>query len=129
MKRTIEIEDNLDEIVESLIDEVKELFRSYVSENSLTEGDTPPDYGDLDYSGSIHECVDSSVPIYTAEIDGLYYLYGDQFETAYDDAGLGDGREENHKQVAIYCYLDAKVCEWFCDEAQAFFDELVSSED
>ena len=131
MKRTIEIEDNLDEIIESAIDDVKTELLNYLESNPDT--DETPDIGnDLDYSGAIHEIVDGSVPIYTAEIDGLFYLYGNEFERAFDDAGIGDkdgNWPSGWQAAAIYCYIDEKVHEWYSSNAEDIFDEWKEKRD
>lgn len=121
MKRTIDINDTLDERVESLQSEIKDLLIEYLDANN--PDDSPDLYNDLDYDGRVFELVDSSVPIYTAEIDGLYYLYGNDLDQAYEEAGLGDGREDNYKQVAIYCYLERQVAEWYFENADDVFYE------
>src|SRR3990167_9880124 len=122
MKRQIEIDDTLQDCVDGAIGSVKEELLSYLAQNPDT--DETPDMGnDLDYSGAIHEIVDGAVPIYTSEIDGLYYLYGDELESAYRDAGIGDGREDNHRQVAIYCYIEQEVAEWYRNNASDIFEK------
>jgi len=89
MKRTIEIEDTLDNRVECAIDEVKSELENYLKENPDTDS-LPCLINDLDYSGAIHSIVDSSVPIYTHEIRSTWYLRGSELEDAYDNAGVGD---------------------------------------
>lgn len=125
-KRTVEIDDTLDEIVESAVDDVKTELMNYLEQNPDT--DQTPDIGnDLDYSGAIHEIVDSAVPIYTGEINDLFYLYGNEFEEAFDDAGIGgkddSGWPNGWKAAAIYCYIDQKVHEWYSDNADDIFEE------
>ena len=106
--KKIEIEDNLDEIIESARDDVKEVIKDYIEEN-----ETKPDYSDLDYNGALHEIFDSAVPIYTSEINNLFYLYGDDFEEAFDNAGIGDKDDEHWpmgwKPAAIYCYIEQEI--------------------
>ena len=102
MKRTIEIEDDLDETVDGVKEEILDDFIEFLKENKIEDFD---DYYQKQGCDRVHEICDSSTPIYYSEIDGLYYLYGDEFEEAYKNAGLGDGSEDNHRQVAIYCYL------------------------
>lgn len=123
MKRNVEIEDNLDEIIESAKDDVKDLAVEWIKENN----EKPDLYDDLDYSGSFHEIVDSVVPIYTGEINDLFYLYGDDFEQAFDNAGIGDKDDEHWpmgwKAVAIYCYIEQEVAEWFNDNIDDIYDE------
>ena len=74
MKRTIEINDTLDERVESAIDDVKQELLNYLEANPDTD-ELPCLNNDLDYSGAIHEIIDGSVPIYTHELEDNYYLH------------------------------------------------------
>ena len=125
-KRTVEIDDTLDEIVESATDDVKQELLSFLEQNPDT--DELPDLGnDLDYGGAIHEIIDSAVPIYTSEINDLFYLYGDEIEQAFDDAGIGEKDDEGWpmgwKPAAIYCYIEQKVSEWYGKNARDVFDE------
>ena len=119
MKRTIEIDDTLEDDVSQVKEEVRDDFIEYLELN--------PDIKDFDeyYQNQgcdrVHEICDSSTPIYYSDIDGLYYLYSDDFEESYKNAGFGDGTENNHKQVAIYCYLSDKAFE-FQNELQKAFD-------
>lgn len=121
-KRTVEMEDNLPDRVDSAIDDVKQELLNYLEQNPDTD-EVPCLNNDLDYSGTIHEIVDGTVPIYTKEIDDTYYLYGRELDEAYENAGIGDGKEENHIQVCIYCYIMEKVQEWYSDNAEEVFDE------
>ena len=70
---------------------------------------------------------DSNIPIYSSDIDGLYYLYGNDFDDAYNRAGFGDGKESNYRQVAIYCYLSEKGFEYL-GELEEAFNEWLDSE-
>ena len=123
MKRNVEIEDNLDEIIESVKDEVKELAINWIKDNQ----DKPDLYNDLDYDGSFHGIVDSSVPIYTREINDLFYLYGNELEDAFDNAGIGDKNDDHWpagwKAAAIYCYIEQEVSEWFNDNIDDLYEE------
>jgi len=72
------------------------------------------------------------VPIYTREIEDLFYLYGNEFERAFDDAGIGD-KDDDHwpsgwKAAAIYCYIEQEVAEWFNDNIDDIFDENAPKE-
>lgn len=121
-KRTVEIEDSLDDAVSDAIDQVKDELISYLDQNPDT--DETPDLGnDLDYSGAIHEIVDGSVPIYTSEIEDTWYLYASELEEAYENAGVGDNPRENNGMAAIYYYVHEKVCEWYHSNAEDVFDE------
>jgi hypothetical protein len=120
MKRTIEIEDTLQDRVECAIEDVKAELLRYCEEN---KPDELPDLGnDLDYSGAIHEIVDCSVPIYTHEIKTAWYLHGSDLESAYENAGVGENPMENDGMAAIYFYIHEQVCEWYSDNAEDVFE-------
>lgn len=110
MKRTIEMDDNLDEIVADAKSELEERFAE------LKDADEPHDL--------ISEIADSFVPVYTKEIEDLYYLHGDMLDDAYEDAGIGDGKkEDNYKQVAIYCYIEQELWDFYNEELSVKEDE------
>jgi len=124
--RTIKIEDKLAEYVETCCDEIKDELISHIKENDLVEGDDVPCLqNDLNYSGAVDEHIDSAVPIYIKEIDDLWYLYGNEFEAAYEDAGVGDNPKENHGMAAIYYYISEKVNEWYSKESEEIFEEQI----
>jgi hypothetical protein len=122
MKRTVEIEDSLQDRVDTAIQEVEQELRNFLEENTDTY-ETPCLNNDLDYSGTIHEIVDGSVPIYTKEIEDTWYLYASELEEAYDNAGVGDDSRENDGMAAIYYYIMEKVQEWYHDNADDIFEE------
>lgn len=119
-KTTITIDDTLDERVDSAIEDVRNLLFEYLDSNTP---DSAPDYNDLDYSGSIHEIIDGSVPIYTKEIEDAWYLHGREIETAYENAGVGDNPRENDGMAGIYFYIAEKVYEWYDNNAGDLFEE------
>ena len=126
VKRTIEIEDTLKEIIDSLQDDIKDMVIDYLNDNP--DLDEAPDlYNDLDYDGRFHELIDGSVPIYTREIEDLFYLYGYEFEQAFDDAGIGDKKDEcwpmGWKPAAIYCYLEQEIAEYYGSNKDDIYDE------
>lgn len=121
MKRTIEIEDTLEEHLETAIEAVKDELLQYLDDN---EPDKVPDlHNDIDYSGGFHEIIDSSVPIYTKEIKDAWYLHGSELEEAYENAGAGSNPRENDGMAAIYFWLSEKVSEWYDDHAEDLFEE------
>lgn len=121
MKRTIEINDTLENRVESAIEEVKSELESYLN-NNLDTDSVPCLNNDLDYSGAIHEIVDGSVPVYTREIKTAWYLYGSELEEAYNNAGVGENPMENDGMAAIYYYIMEQVQEWYRDNAEEIFE-------
>jgi len=120
-KITIEIEDTLQDRVDSAIEDVKTELENYLDENEPDK--LPCISNDLDYSGTIHEIVDGSVPIYNKEISDTWYLHGNELEEAYEDRGFGDNPRENNGMAAIYCYIDDKVHCWYRDHAEDIFEE------
>ena len=121
MKRTIEIEDSLDERCENAIEAVKQELETYLDENPETD-ELPCLNNDLDYSGAIHEIIDGAVPIYTHEIEATWFLYARELQSAYEDSGIGDNSRENDGMTAIYCYIQDKVNEWYNKNAEKIFD-------
>lgn len=119
MKRTIEIDDTLNERVQSAINDVKDFLITYCNDNN---SDSLPDLNnDLDYDGTIHEIIDGSVPVYNGEISDLWYLYKSEFEEAYENAGIGNNPLENYGMSAIYCYIQEKINEWYESNAEKVF--------
>ena len=109
MKRVIEIEDNLQEYIETAVEEFVEEYRE----------------GYLDYpQDRIHEILDSSVPIYTHEIRGLWFLYEDEFIEAYEAAGIGDNPKENEGMTAIYLYMEQEFYELLEENYPEIYEKL-----
>ena len=107
-ERTITIKDDLKDRVEGVLDEIRDLIRDYIEENSIDDADNL-ELSDLDNSGAIHELIDGAVPVYYSDIDALWYLYKDEFTTAYENAGIGSDPLENNGMTAIYCYISEAV--------------------
>lgn len=127
MKRTIEIEDTLDERVENAIDDVKNLLLAYLEDNPDMDS-LPCLFNDLDYDGRAHEIADGAVPIYTSEIQDTWYLHKDALEEAYENAGVGNNPLENDGMAAIYFYIQEKINDWYNDNAQDIFDDWYEKE-
>jgi len=122
MKRTVEIDDTLQERVDGATGEVADYLREWLDENPGTD-ELPCLHNDLDYGGAIHEIVDGSVPIYTQEIEDTWYLHAVELEDAYENAGVGDNPRENNGMAAIYFYIEQEISEWWEANAQDIFDE------
>ena len=122
MDRQITIKDTLQERADGAIEEVETELLRYLEENPDTD-DLPCLNNDLDYSGAIHEIVDGSVPIYTNEISDTWYLYKNELEEAYENAGCGDNPLENDGMAAIYYYIMDAVNTWYNDNGQDVFDK------
>ncbi len=121
MKHVVEMDDTLESHVNSAIEQVREHFQSYLEDNDCQEC---PDVSDLNYSGEVHEIVDSCVPVYTKEIKDIWYLHQDELIEAYENSGMGDNSFDNGGMVAIYCYIEQKVYEWFDENSEEIFKEF-----
>lgn len=121
----VQINDTLQERVDDAIEQVKDQIKNYHKQNP---DDGFPDISDLDYHGSIHDIVDSSVPVYTKEIEDTWYLHKSKLISAYEDAGIGSNALENDGMTAIYCYIEQEVNSWYSDEGESYWNELVSGE-
>lgn len=122
VKRQIEIEDTLHERVEIAIEEVEDRLRSYLNDNPDID-ECPCLNNDLDYDGSIHEIIDAAVPLYNYEIKATWYLHDTELEQAYEGSGIGNNPRENNGMIAIYCYIEQKVSEWYHENAKGVFIE------
>lgn len=126
-KRQVEIDDVLPDCVEQAIEEVNSALRDYIKDE---QPDRCPDLGnDLDYDGTIHEIIDSSVPIWTSEIEAAWFLHGRDLETAYENAGVGENPRENNGMAAIYYYIEQKVGEWYSKNADRIWHDYCSSDE
>jgi hypothetical protein len=122
--RTVEIDDDLDERIDGVMDEIKSKLIDEVENDLDAYGsfDNFLDHG-LEYDGTIHELVDSAVPVYTSDVDGLFYLYGGELEQAYDDAGCYSEKPDNYKEVCIYFYIEQEVHRILREEIEPVFEE------
>ena len=130
MKRTIEINDTLPEILSALQTDVRWVLKCWIHDNAKDEVlagetiDTPCMSSDLDYSGAIHELIDGAVPVYYSEIDGLWYLYKSEFIEAYEGVGIGEDPTENNGMAAIYCYLQQEIFDWYHENGEELTGEI-----
>ncbi|MDJ1139617.1 hypothetical protein [Marinicella marina] len=131
MKRTIEINDTLQERVDQAISELKEYIIEYMIENPDTDDLCLSN--DIDYDGRLHQIVYSNTPIYYYEIDGLWYLYKHDFIEAFENAGLDGQATQNSGMTAIYLYIEQECWEWWnsieSDLHEAIGDIQLENED
>ena len=120
MKKTIEIDDTLQERVDYCKDELKEQFADYFTDNPGMV-----DFDDFYQEDSVHEIADSNTPIYNHEINTLYYLYGNDLDDSYNNAGCYSEPPDNYKQVCIYFYLEEQIHEYM-REMNDKFDEFIA---
>lgn len=135
------MEDNLDEIIESIGESIKNELEDFLNNNpdwvnydcpteDIGKYDIPDFHSDLDYNGAVHDIIDSAVPTNTKNIKDLWYLYGDDFEHAFDNAGIGEKNDDNWpsgwKPAAIYTYLEQKAYGWYEDNAPEIAQNYIS---
>ncbi len=124
MKRTVEIEDDLQERVQDAIEEVKDLLLEWLGKNVKDRNEKPkvPDLqGDLNYDGQVSEIIEGCAPVYTREVQNVWYFYWDLLEEAYEKAGNGSNPRENYGRTAILRYIEQEVAKWYQD----FADDIV----
>lgn len=124
--RVVVIVDDLADREKWVKDEIKEDFLSYLEEN--------PDIEDFDeyYQAQgcykVGEIADSNTPVYYFDIDGLYYLYGNMFDEAFENAGIGNASDfDNYKQVAIYCYLEEQGFDYLRELEDRFDSKILEA--
>lgn len=114
MKKTLEIDDTLDERVETAKEELADAIRSELEDGKSLEKI------DEDIYDTINEIADSNTPVYTSEINDIFYLHGFEVEEAFDDAGIGEKNNKDFpcgwKAAAICCYIEAKLNDYWQDE-------------
>lgn len=117
-KITVELDDDLEEIVENAIEEAKEALINYLDQ--YPNEDMP---GSLDDFCDPHDIVDSATPIYTRDIETAWFLHGNELERAYESSGLGNNSRENDGQTAIYAYISQELSDWFYREAERVYED------
>tara|TARA_R100001463_G_scaffold47620_1_gene96614 strand:- start:18949 stop:19359 length:411 start_codon:yes stop_codon:yes gene_type:complete len=129
MLKTIEINDTLQDTVDQCIEGTKELLLEWLQNNPESDisepAETPCLHNDLDYDGRFHEIIDGNTPIYTHEIDTIFYLHGHLCEEAFENCFGAEAKKDEGwpcgwKAAAIYQYLSDKACEWYQENAEDF---------
>jgi hypothetical protein len=121
MKRTIEIEDNLKELVDTCKQETLEAIKDWLQENRQTVDI----YDFVDDNGIISEIVDSNTPIYYYDCKCLMFLYENEFAAAYKNIFGKDMPKDGidkYNQLCIYCYLDQETHEFISQVNEAYMD-------
>lgn len=126
MRRKIEIDDTMDENIDCVKEELFNRTKDYLKEN-LDISDVDEVYQNI--ADDVHEIVDSSTPIYYSEIDALFYLYGDEVEEAYKNAGCYTEPPENFRQVCIYFYLEEKAWDYWREDIVPLIEEYIEYKD
>tara|TARA_R110000824_G_scaffold340888_1_gene527357 strand:- start:1410 stop:1937 length:528 start_codon:yes stop_codon:yes gene_type:complete len=130
IKHTIEVPNSLDDLVISAINDVKEWFKESVKDKTINKVDFENSLDEIlehiNYNGSLNEIVDNTVPIYTYELKGLFFINEDALIEAFENSGIGNKSDfENNplgfEGVAIYCYIELEVNNWLSDNFEEWF--------
>ena len=115
MERIVKINDDLQERIDGVVEELESLIEDFLKENPDWDGEATDLYDEINNNGVVSEFVDSATPICYYNIDGLWYLYKNEFTEAYENAGIGNDPLENSGMTAIYLYIEEQVNSWFFD--------------
>ncbi len=130
---TVEIKQDLNELVDDTIDEIKRAIAWCVSEGDIDESmDSDAINEVLDYDGTKHEIIDGAVPVYTHELEALMFVHKWTLMEAFHDAGIctvdevlknPDSFVLGIEGVAVYCYIEQEVNAWIDEDLDDWFIE------
>lgn len=122
MANTATITDKLPEIVSEAWDEIVKVLQRYFADYP---DEDCPDWEDLDRDGSLHEIVDSAVPIYNRDLDELaYFHHRDAMATLEERFGEISGDWPMGPFAAgLYCLIDEGLRESWTDEAESLWTQ------
>lgn len=126
------MEDTLDRRVENAKEELRDYLQKEKEERtaSLPEGKKleKADFEDMSNKAYevIGEIADSNTPVYTQEIDQLWYLFGEELREAYENVGANNNPFSNNGMSAICYYIEQKLSEylheWIDEEIERLED-------
>tara|TARA_Y100000592_G_scaffold12166_1_gene17102 strand:+ start:1574 stop:1993 length:420 start_codon:yes stop_codon:yes gene_type:complete len=130
---TVEIETDLPELVHDAIEEIKRVIGEFVSSGDIDESMDSYAIDDvLDYDGIKTQIIDGMVPVYTYDLEALFYVHKRVLLDAFHDAGICEVREVisnpdsfplGIEGLAIFCYIEQFVNAWMYDDMQDWFNE------
>ena len=121
--RIIEIDDTLPDRVEYAIARVNDSLRDWVAE---THGVLPCVFNPA-WKSLVNEIVYDSIPNKKQELENIWYLHKSELIKAYQNAGHDIPNQTRIyvlETVAIHCYIDQQIREWFRDNAQRIANEF-----
>ena len=129
---TVEIETDLNELEGEAIDEIKRSIAWLVSEGEIDDSMDADDINErLDYDGTKHEIIDGCVPVYTYDLEALFYVHKRVLMDAFLDSGIStvdevlanpDSFTLGLEGVAIFYYLEDSVNQWINDDLEDWFN-------
>jgi hypothetical protein len=128
MPTTVQLTDRLPELIDSAWQDVTDLLRDYFVDNG---GDLPCMHNDLDYNGAVSEIIDSTVPIYTSELNELAYFHHDTaIAKLVETFGSADGDWPSGVFAAgLYGLIEEGINERWHAEAEDLWEEWTESLD
>jgi hypothetical protein len=130
---TVEIETDLNELEGAAIDEIKRSIEWFVSEGEIDNSMDADDINDvLEYDGTKHEVIDGTIPVYTHQLEALFFVHKHDLMEAFEDAGICTVDEALNNPnifqlglegVAIFCYIEQSVNAWINDDLEEWFIE------
>ena len=129
---TIKLNNSLDDLVLMAIEDIKEFYNYSIEKKSIIKSNEEPlediiEY--IRYNGDLDSIIDNSVPIYTHELKGLFFINESALNEAFENSGIGNKSDYDNnencplgfKGVAIYCYIEQEVNEWLNSEFENWF--------
>ena len=127
----VEIETDLNELEGAAIDEIKRSIAWLVSEGEIEKEAQVDDINEaLEYDGTKHEIIDGSIPVYTHQLEALFFVHKWDLMEAFNDAGIctvdevlnnPDSYTLGLEGVAIYCYIEQVVNAWIEEDLEDWF--------
>lgn len=127
----VEIETDLNELEGAAIDEIKRSIAWLVSEGEIEKEAQVDDINEaLEYDGTKHEIIDGSIPVYTHQLEALFFVHKWDLMEAFNDAGIctvdevlnnPDSYTLGLEGVAIYCYIEQEVNAWIEEDLEDWF--------
>lgn len=128
---TVTLTDTLPGLIESACDGVRELLEQWFIEHE--DRDLPCLYNDLDYSGSVHELIESTIPVYTADLQALAYFHHESVIAALSEQFGSDALSVDWQSGAfaagLYCLIDRGVSYWYGSAAEDLWDSWLEALD
>jgi hypothetical protein len=127
----VEIERDLNELEGAAIDEIKRSIEWFVSEGEIEKDAQVDDINErLEYDGTKHEVIDGCIPVYTHQLEALFFVHKWDLMEAFNDAGIctvdevlnnPDSFQLGLEGVAISCYIENSVNQWINDDLEGWF--------
>jgi hypothetical protein len=112
-------------------DGVRDLLKQWFIEHE--DRDFPCLHNDLDYSGAVHEVIDGTVPIYTAELQALAFFHNDAAMAALSERfgadALSGAWPSGPFAAGLHCLIQQGVSDWYADDAESLWDSWLEALD